>query len=64
MEHFFLPEIPQGTFTVSGETYRHLTRARRMAVGDTALFSDGRAMDYLANMIACTKDTATIFMCT
>lgn len=59
MEHFFLPEIPQNRFTVEGETYRHLTRARRMAVGDTALFSDGRGMDYLAKMIACTKDTAT-----
>ncbi len=59
MEHFFLPEIPQGHFTVEGETYRHLTRARRMAIGDTALFSDGQGMDYLAEMTACTKDTAT-----
>ncbi len=59
MEHFFLPQIPKGSFTVEGETYRHLTRARRMAIGDTALFSDGQGMDYLAEMTACTKDTAT-----
>ena len=59
MEHFFLPEIPGGSFTVEGETYRHLTRSRRMAIGDTALFSDGKGLDYLAKMTACTKDTAT-----
>ncbi len=59
MEHFFLPKIPAGSFTVEGDTYRHLTRSRRMAVGDTALFSDGKGMDYLAKMTACTKDTAT-----
>ncbi|MBQ6824366.1 MAG: 16S rRNA (uracil(1498)-N(3))-methyltransferase [Clostridia bacterium] len=59
MEHFFLPTVPEGAFTVEGETYRHLTRSRRMAVGETALFSDGKGMDYLAKMTACTKDTAT-----
>lgn len=59
MEHFFLPAVPEDTFTVEGETYRHLTRSRRMAVNDTALFSDGKGMDYLAKMVACTKDTAT-----
>lgn len=59
MEHFFLPQIPEEVFTVEGETYRHLTRSRRMAVGDTALFSDGKGMDYLARMTGCTKDAAT-----
>lgn len=59
MEHFFLPRIPEDVFTVEGETYRHLTRSRRMAIGDTALFSDGKGMDYLAEMTACTKETAT-----
>lgn len=59
MEHFFLPQVPETLFTVEGETYRHLTRSRRMAVGDTAVFSDGKGMDYLARMTACTKDTAT-----
>ena len=59
MEHFFLPEIPKETFVVEGETYRHLTRSRRMAIGDTALFSDGQGLDYLAQMIGCTKDSAT-----
>lgn len=59
MEHFFLPEIPADTFTVEGETYRHLTRSRRMAVGDTAVFSDGKGMDYQAVLESCTKDTAT-----
>lgn len=59
MEHFFLPQLPDEVFTVEGETYRHLTRSRRMAVGDTAVFSDGKGMDYLARMTACTKDTAT-----
>ncbi len=59
MEHFFLPQVPEDTFIVEGETYRHLTRSRRMAVGDTAVFSDGKGMDYLAKMTACTKDTAT-----
>lgn len=58
MEHFFLPQIPGETFAVEGETYRHLTRARRMAVGDTALFSDGKGMDYLARMTACSRDAA------
>ncbi len=59
MEHFFLPCVPEEVFTVEGETYRHLTRSRRMAVGDTAVFSDGKGMDYLAKMTGCTKDTAT-----
>ncbi len=59
MEHFFLPAVPEEVFTVEGETYRHLTRSRRMAVGDTAVFSDGKGMDYLAKMTACTKDSAT-----
>ncbi len=59
MEHFFLPTVPEEIFTVEGETYRHLTRSRRMAVGDTAIFSDGKGMDYLAKMTACTKDAAT-----
>ena len=59
MEHFFLPTVPEDLFTIEGETYRHLTRSRRMAVGDTAVFSDGKGMDYLAKMTACTKDTAT-----
>lgn len=58
MEHFFLPEI-QETFQVEGDTYRHLTRSRRMRVGETAVFCDGSGMDYLARMTACTKDSAT-----
>ncbi len=58
MEHFFLPEI-QDTFTVEGDTYRHLTRSRRMRLGERAVFCDGSGMDYLAKMTACTKDTAT-----
>lgn len=59
MEHFFVPFTPQGTFQVEGETYRHLTRSRRMAVGDTAVFCDGKGMDYLSKMIACDRDRAT-----
>lgn len=59
MEHFFLPTVPQEVFTVEGDTYRHLTRSRRMAVGDIAVFSDGKGMDYRAEMTACTKDSAT-----
>ena len=59
MEHFFLPEVPQDVFIVEGETYRHLTRSRRMAVGDTAVFSDGKGLDYEAKLIACTKESAT-----
>lgn len=58
MEHFFLPEI-QDTFQVEGDTYRHLTRSRRMRVGETAVFCDGSGMDYLARMTACTKESAT-----
>lgn len=58
MEHFFLPEI-QDTFTVEGDTYRHLTRSRRMRLGETAVFCDGSGLDYLARMTACTKDSAT-----
>ncbi len=59
MEHFFLPFIPEEKFTVEGDTYRHLTRSRRMAVGDTAVFSDGKGMDYRAEMIACDREKAT-----
>ncbi len=59
MEHFFLPAVPEDTFTIEGETYRHLTRSRRMAIGDRAVFCDGKGMDYLAEMTACTKDSAT-----
>jgi 16S rRNA (uracil1498-N3)-methyltransferase len=58
MEHFFLPKIEE-VFTVEGDTYRHLTRSRRMRIGETAVFCDGSGMDYLARMTACTKDTAT-----
>ncbi|MBQ8600553.1 MAG: 16S rRNA (uracil(1498)-N(3))-methyltransferase [Clostridia bacterium] len=58
MEHFFVPFTPSDTFTVEGETYRHLTRSRRMAVGDTAVFCDGKGMDYLSEMIACDRETA------
>ena len=58
MEHFFLPEI-QDTFTVEGDTYRHLTRSRRMRLGEEAVFCDGSGMDYLSRMISCTKDAAT-----
>lgn len=58
MEHFFLPEIPE-QFTVEGETYRHLTRSRRMRVGETAVFCDGKGWDYLAEMTACGKDSAS-----
>lgn len=58
MEHFFLPEI-QETFTIEGDTYRHLTRSRRMRVGESAVFCDGSGMDYLAEMTACTKESAT-----
>lgn len=58
MEHFFLPEI-QDIFTVEGDTYRHLTRSRRMRVGETAVFCDGSGIDYHARMTACTKDSAT-----
>ena len=59
MEHFFVPFTPEGAFTVEGETYRHLTRSRRMAVGDTAVFCDGKGMDYLSEMIACDRECAT-----
>lgn len=59
MEHFFLPFTPEETFTVEGDTYRHLTRSRRMAVGDEAVFSDGKGMDYLSKMIACNRERAT-----
>ena len=59
MEHFFVPFTPADTFTVEGETYRHLTRSRRMAVGDTAVFCDGKGMDYLSEMIACDREAAT-----
>ena len=59
MEHFFLPFIPDDIFTVEGDTYRHLTRSRRMAVGDAAVFSDGKGMDYRAEMIACDREKAT-----
>lgn len=57
MEHFFLPEIPE-QFTVEGETYRHLTRSRRMKVGETAVFCDGKGWDYLAKLTACTRESA------
>ncbi len=59
MEHFFVPFTPADTFKVEGETYRHLTRSRRMAVGDTAVFCDGKGMDYLSEMIACDREAAT-----
>lgn len=59
MEHFFVPFTPEGTFQVEGETYRHLTRSRRMAVGDQAFFCDGKGMDYLSEMIACDRECAT-----
>ncbi len=58
MEHFFLPNVGGELLTVSGETYRHLTRARRLAVGDRVLFSDGRGPDAAARMISCTKNEA------
>ena len=31
MEHFFLPELSGDRVRVEGDTYRHLTRSRRMA---------------------------------
>lgn len=58
MEHFFLPEMIGEEITVTGETYRHLTRSRRLAVGDEVIFSDGQGMDYRAEMIACTREEA------
>lgn len=54
-----MPTVPEEVFTIEGDTYRHLTRSRRMAVGDIAVFSDGKGMDYQAEMTACTKDSAT-----
>ena len=62
MEHFFLPSIPGDRFTVEGETYRHLTRARRMAVGDRVVFCDGRGWDYLARMTGCTREGAAFLI--
>ncbi len=59
MEHFFIPFTPQDTFQVEGETYRHLTRSRRMAVGDEAVFCDGKGLDYRCKMTACDRESAT-----
>ncbi len=58
MEHFFLPEIPGDRIRVEGDTYRHLTRSRRLAVGDQVIFSDGKGTDYRAQMVECSRDTA------
>ena len=58
MEHFFLPEWTGDKILVEGETYRHLTRSRRLALGDQVVFSDGRGTDYRAEMTECTRDTA------
>ncbi len=58
MEHFFLPEIRGERLRVEGDTYRHLTRSRRLALGDEVIFSDGKGTDYRAKMAECSRDAA------
>lgn len=58
MEHFFLPELSGDRIRVEGDPYRHLTRSRRLAMGDQVIFSDGRGTDHRAEMVECTREAA------